>query len=159
MVTKRVIVLPKLQPEPAAEADPAVEVQPGAPLHEPVVDRAPQQARPPAAQPAPAGEIAAITHTASSFWPLLICSSAWLLWMGFHTVQLDLDRQALKNADAQLQPAMEKSAQVRQALDGLATDTQRLADGGNVNARLLVEELKRRGVTINPAAPAASAAK
>ncbi len=160
MVTKRVIVLPKLQPEAAPAAPQVADRELGAPLPQPGFEGSPQ---PPPAAPVPAARVregaAAAPALASSFWPLLICTTAWLAWMGFHTVQLNLDRQALKNAHAQLQPTLDKSAQLRGALDALAADTQRLAEGGNANARLLVDELKRRGVTINPAAPSASAPK
>jgi len=44
---------------------------------------------------------------------------------------------------------VEQAQKVRQTLDRLASETQRLADGGNANARLVVEELRKRGVTIN----------
>ena len=57
---------------------------------------------------------------------------------------------------------METAQRLRRSLDLLAADTQRLADGGNGNAKVLVEELKKRGITINaaatttPAVPAAA---
>ena len=53
---------------------------------------------------------------------------------------------------------MDNADKLRTSLDGLAADTQGLADCGNANAALLVTELKKRGITINPQAGAAAAA-
>ena len=49
---------------------------------------------------------------------------------------------------------MDNAGKLRTSLDGLAADTQRLADRGNPTAALLVTELKKRGITINPQAGA-----
>ncbi len=56
------------------------------------------------------------------------------------------------------QQTVDNAGKLRTSLDGLAADTQRLADRGNPNAALLVTELKKRGITINPQAGAAAAA-
>jgi len=60
--------------------------------------------------------------------------------------------------------AQEKSVQdskkLRDALDTVARETAQLADGGNQNAKLIVDELRKRGVTINlnpvPSSPPAT---
>jgi hypothetical protein len=49
---------------------------------------------------------------------------------------------------------VDNAGRLRASLDGLAADTQRLADAGNASAALLVTELRKRGVTINAAKPA-----
>ena len=49
---------------------------------------------------------------------------------------------------------MENSKKLRDQLDGLARETQLLANKGNAGARLIVDELKKRGITINPEPPA-----
>ncbi len=90
------------------------------------------------------------------FLPLLLASTALLGWMGFQTWQLFTDRQALLAAHANQQQTVENAGKLRGSLDVLAADTQRLADAGNASARLLVEELKKRGVTINAAAAGAA---
>lgn len=86
------------------------------------------------------------------FVPLLLLAAASLAWMGFQSWLLLTDRQALQAAHASQQQTVDNAAKLRASLDTLAADTQRLAEAGNGNARLLVEELKKRGVTINPAA-------
>ena len=99
----------------------------------------------------------------SAFMPLLLGGLALLGWLGFQAQQLYVERQALQTAYASQQQTVDNSAKLRASLDTLAADTQRLADAGNPNARALVDELKKRGVTINPAStpavPATPAAR
>jgi hypothetical protein len=45
---------------------------------------------------------------------------------------------------------VETATKLRGSLDAVATRTARLAGEGNANARVIVEELRKRGVTINP---------
>ena len=87
----------------------------------------------------------------SAFVPLLLGGLAVLGWLGFQAQQLYAERHALQTAYASQQQTVDNSAKLRASLDTLAADTQRLADAGNPNARALVDELKKRGVTINPA--------
>ena len=74
-------------------------------------------------------------------------------WFGFQTVQLVKERSYLKQAESAQEPQIQQSMKVRSALDGLARDTAQLADRGNPNAKLLVEELRRRDIIINPNVP------
>ena len=91
-----------------------------------------------------------------SFVPILLVALTVLGWMGFQTSQLVNERSNLDNARAsQVQP-LEQSQKLRAALDSVASNTQRLADSGNASAKLLVDELKKRGITINPNATASS---
>lgn len=83
---------------------------------------------------------------------LLLLSLAMLLSLGDQCWQRLHERERLHAAQAQLQSTVDKATQLRSSLDALAADTQRLADAGNAPARLLVQELRRRGITINPAA-------
>ena len=89
------------------------------------------------------------TPVRSPFLPLLLAAMALLGWIGFQTWQLFTDRQALLAAHANQQQTVDNAGKLRATLDALAADTLRLADAGNASARLLVEELKKRGVTIN----------
>ena len=95
----------------------------------------------------------------SAFIPLLLAGLALLGWLGFQAQQQYAERQILQSAYASQQQTVDNAGKLRASLDVLAADTQRLADGGNANARALVEELKKRGVTINSAnTPPAGAA-
>lgn len=107
--------------------------------------------------PAPA-VLAAGPKTHSVFVPMLFFGLAVLAVLGWQTWVLASERGALTAAYEGQQQTVDNAGKLRTSLDGLAADTQRLADRGNVNAALLVTELKKRGITINPQAGAAAAA-
>lgn len=95
----------------------------------------------------------------SPFVPLLLGGLAMLGWLGFQVQQQLTERELLGTAHAAQQQTVDNAGQLRASLDALAADTQRMAQAGNPSARLLVDELARRGVTISataagPAAPA-----
>jgi hypothetical protein len=54
---------------------------------------------------------------------------------------------------------MENSKKLRDQLDGIARETQLLANKGNAGAKLIVDELKKRGITISTDPPAAAPEK
>jgi len=126
------------------------------------------ETRPNESQPAPAQSISAIERRLRGryqagfergpFVPLLLGGVALAAWFGLQAWLLVEERTALQTTHASQQQTVDNAAKLRQSLDAIAADTQRLADSGNPNARLLVEELRKRGVTINPNAPAAAPA-
>jgi hypothetical protein len=65
------------------------------------------------------------------------------------------EQQQLEAMSVNLGPQELAATKLRAALDQVATATARLAGEGNGNARLIVDQLRSRGVTIN--SPAASA--
>jgi hypothetical protein len=89
------------------------------------------------------------------FLPILLVVLSVTGWFGFQTLQLVRERQQLEAAKLTLAPQELAATKVRAALDQVATATANLAAQGNGNARLIVEQLRNRGVTIN--APGASA--
>jgi hypothetical protein len=98
-------------------------------------------------------EMESRTSARSVFWPLLIFGVATASWSGFQAHQLVQEHDALKKLHANQEALVQNSIKLRAQLDGIAADTQRLADAGNANAQLIVNELRRRGVTINPDSP------
>jgi hypothetical protein len=84
------------------------------------------------------------------FLPLCLFAVALVGWFGFQTVQLVNERSLLKQTHASQEAQVQQSAKLRTALDALAADTARLAEGGNANAKILVDELRKRNITINP---------
>ena len=76
-------------------------------------------------------------------------------WSRFQTYQLVLEHEALKKLHANQEAPVQNAVKLRVQLDGIAADTQRLADAGNANAQGIVNELRRRGVSINPDSPSA----
>jgi hypothetical protein len=88
-------------------------------------------------------------HSHSPFVPLLLGGLAMLGWLGFQVQQQLAERELLVAAHASQQQTVDKAGKLRASLDALAADTQRMAQAGNPSAKLLVDELARRGVTIN----------
>ncbi|MEP6765691.1 MAG: hypothetical protein ABJB66_15355 [Gemmatimonadaceae bacterium] len=86
----------------------------------------------------------------SYFLPLLLLTIAITGWFAFQTYQLAGERTQLAGIKANQETQVAAAAKVRVALDALAASTQRLANAGNANAQIIVDELKKRGVTINP---------
>ncbi len=90
------------------------------------------------------------TRSRSAFLPLLLLAIAMSTSLVFQTVQLAHERQQLELMSAGLLPQEQASIKLRASLDKVATATAKLAAEGNVNARAIVEQLRSRGVTINP---------
>lgn len=86
------------------------------------------------------------------FLPLLLGLAALLTVLLHQLVLLEQEREQLTATLQASGPQLVAAQQLRQSLDRLAADTQRLADGGNAPARVLVDELRRRGITINASA-------
>jgi hypothetical protein len=92
----------------------------------------------------------------SVFFPVLLLALTYLAWTIFQTVQLIREREALRSVQTTQEKQIEESKKLRGSLDKLARETQLLANRGNRSALLVVDELRKRGITINPdAAPAA----
>jgi len=88
-------------------------------------------------------------RTFSPFIPLLLLVLAVFLWSGFQCYQLIGERQSLLAVHESQQRSFADSGKLRTSLDALARETAVLADKGNAGARLIVDELRKRGVTIN----------
>lgn len=86
----------------------------------------------------------------SIFLPTLIVFCALVAWFSFQAFQLFEERAALQESRFAQEQSVQTATKLRASLDAMARETARLAQQGNPNARLLVEELRKRGVTINP---------
>lgn len=93
---------------------------------------------------------AVTTRSASPFVPLLLTMIALLVWSGAQMLQLFSEHSTLKTILANQAAPFAASQKLRGQLDGIASGTQRLADQGNSNAKLVVDELRKRGITITP---------
>jgi len=89
----------------------------------------------------------------SVFFPLLLIAASYLAWSVFQTVQFARDRAALLNVRDTQEKQIEESKKLRLNLDRLAKQTQTLADRGNKSALVIVDELRKRGITINKDSP------
>ncbi len=86
----------------------------------------------------------------SPFIPLLILSLVFVAWFTFQATQLRIEGDVMRELTTKQDKQVQDSTKLRESLEAIARGTARLADGGNANARLIVDELKRRGVTIAP---------
>lgn len=98
------------------------------------------------------GSISAPQRGHGPFVPMLLLALALLGWLSFQTSQLLREREQLAIGRTAQDPQVEAARKVRTSLDTVAAATAQLADLGNVNARLLVDELRKRGITINASA-------
>jgi hypothetical protein len=73
---------------------------------------------------------------------------ALLLLTAFETARLVTEHAALSSVRASQEPGLAEIAKVRAQLDALAGGTARLAADGNVNARAVVAEMQRQGITL-----------
>src|SRR5450755_1569688 len=87
-------------------------------------------------------------HTRAVFVPWLLLALALVVWLGFQTYQLVSERQQLKLLRVGQDANLDAANKVRGSLDAVATSTAKLASEGNANARVIVEELRKRGITI-----------
>lgn len=87
--------------------------------------------------------------------PLGLIMFGLVLWTSFQTYMLVIESKMLKTVHANQENTVQQAVKLRNQLDSIAANTQVLADKGNTGAKTIVEELKKRGVTINPNAKAA----
>lgn len=93
---------------------------------------------------------ATMHRSASPFFPMLVLALVLAGWFLFQSLQLMRERDAMREAITNQEKQMQESKKLRDSLDAIAKGTAALADAGNPNARLVVDELKKRGITISP---------
>src|SRR5437868_14996769 len=80
---------------------------------------------------------------------LTLVSLVFFLMLGFQTVELIRDRIALVDAGRGQEPTVQQSQKVRQQLDAIARGVARLGDEGDENAKAIIDDLRRQGITVN----------
>ena len=104
--------------------------------------------------PQPQPQSQSLRHAYSPFVPLLLLALTLAGWSAFQTYQLANESRQLSQLRTSQDAQVEAAGKVRASLDTVAAATQRFSDAGNPSARLLIDELRKRGVTVNT--PAAS---
>ncbi|MEO8304098.1 MAG: hypothetical protein ABI724_08255 [Betaproteobacteria bacterium] len=89
----------------------------------------------------------------SPFLPLLLLVISAVAWPAFQCYQLVSEKEVLSKLFGNQTRQFEDATKLRNSLDTLARETALLADKGNPGAKLIVGELARRGISINPGAP------
>jgi hypothetical protein len=85
----------------------------------------------------------------SAFLPILLVTCAITGLLLFQAWQLYKDRSVLADLRANQRPAYVEAQRLQDQLEGVAAGTAELAKQGNANAKLIVEALRSRGITIN----------
>ena len=85
----------------------------------------------------------------SLFWPVAIFFASGLAWSVFQGIQLHEEGKNLAALKGGQQSAFDQAQKVHKTLDALATETKKLGDAGNANAKLVIEEMRKRGITVN----------
>ena len=84
--------------------------------------------------------------------PLIILLIALLLWFGFQTLQLATERANLGEARGHQEAAMQEAQKLRTQFESLISKTSELANRGHAGAKLVMEELQKRGMAARPEA-------
>lgn len=84
------------------------------------------------------------------FVPQVLFAAGLVIWTAFQTTMLVTERGTLNTLKANQEVTVQQSVKLRAQLDSIAAKTQVLADRGNAGAKAIVDELRKRGVTINP---------
>jgi hypothetical protein len=97
-----------------------------------------------------AGAEAIAEKSGPSSVALTIAIISLLLWFGFQAFQLVKDRSNLGLVKANQETAMQESEKVRVHFQTLMTKTAELANQGHAGAKMVVDELQKRGVGVAP---------
>ena len=108
-------------------------------------------------EPSRLSDLSNESSTMSAFLPVLILGLVLLGWFGFQATQLRVERDAIAEAIANQDKPVAESKKLRDSFYAIAHGAEQLADAGDPNARLVVDGLKKRGITITPNAPPAGA--
>ena len=84
--------------------------------------------------------------------PLTILLIALVVWFGFQTLQLATERANLGEARGHQEAAMQEAQKLRTQFESLISKTSELANKGHSGAKLVMDELQKRGMTAQPEA-------
>ena len=85
--------------------------------------------------------------------PLVLTIVALLVWFAFQSIQLVLERNNLTALRGNMEAPMQESQKMQGQLQALISKTAELANQGNASAKAVVNELEKRGIPIQSAAP------
>jgi hypothetical protein len=99
------------------------------------------------------------TQPAGSNLPLIVILAALTIYFGFQTLQGLTERANLSTVKSNQDAAIQEAQKVQTQFKTLVTKTGQLADQGHAGAKLVMEELLKRGVggAPEPGAPEAKA--
>lgn len=78
--------------------------------------------------------------------PMIILLVALVVWFGFQALQLGMERANLGDASGHQEAAMQESQKLRTQFESLISKTSELANKGHAGAKLVMDELQKRGM-------------
>ena len=87
-----------------------------------------------------------LTHV---LFPISLMAFTMMLLFAFQSTQVLRDRDVLHETKGSQEKAFEDSQRLQAQLNALLLGTQKLADEGDKNAKVIVDRLKEIGITIN----------
>jgi len=87
--------------------------------------------------------------------PLTLTLVALLIWFGFQTAALVLERNNLLAVKSNFDAGMQEAQKMQAQLQTLITQTAELASKGNANAKAVIDELAKKGIPLSSAPPPA----
>lgn len=95
-------------------------------------------------------DIAATPVEKGSSAPLVILLIALTIWFGFQALQLATERTNLGDARGHQEAAMQEAQKLRAQFESLISKTSDLANKGHSGAKLVMDELQKRGTRVEP---------
>ena len=99
-----------------------------------------------------ASERSAVTQPVSN-QPFIITLVALMIYFAFQTLQLAIERNNLGVVKANQDAAIQEAQKVQTQFKTLVSKTGELAAQGHAGARMVMEELQKRGLGAAPEAP------
>ena len=93
------------------------------------------------------------SETKSSNVPLILTLLALTVYFGFQTLQSASERSNLAAVKSNQEAAIQEAQKVQAQFKTLVTRTGQLADQGHAGAKMVMEELQKRGIGFAPEAP------
>ncbi len=93
------------------------------------------------------------THTTAPHslgLPLMVLAVSFVLLMGFNATQVWQDSKMLKENFNSQERNVTQSRKVAEQLQSLLLGANKLAEAGNKNAKTIIANLNRAGITISP---------
>lgn len=87
------------------------------------------------------------------FLPLLLVTVAWLVSSAFQTDLLITEHRGLERLSTLQRSQLEQEHKLENSYLSLIRDTEALAAQGDASAKLVIEQLKARGIQLPPAKP------
>ncbi len=85
--------------------------------------------------------------------PISLLSVTAFFLISYQTTQILRDRDMLNMAKGQQQRSFEDAQRLQEQLRNLLLGTQKLADEGNKNAKVIVDKLKEMGIQVQSSLP------